>query len=83
MRRITIIDENGIHARPASEIIVAASKYDGNVFIIKSGKKMIVKDVLALMDLALFKGDTIEIIADGKDSDKIESEIENIILNSG
>lgn len=82
MKSVIITDENGLHARPASEIVAATRGYDGEVWIFKSGIKCNAKSVLMLMSLAIVKGDKIEIVAEGEDSDKMESIIENIIKNS-
>lgn len=81
MKRIKITNYLGIHARPASQIVIAAMKHDGNVYLIKSGKKGNAKSVLNILGMGIIAGDTIKIVAEGNDSDKIESEIEQIILN--
>jgi phosphocarrier protein HPr len=82
MKRIKIANKFGIHARPASQIVAAAMKHDGKVYLIKSWKKGDAKSVLNILGMGIVAGDTIKIVAEGNDSDKIESEIEQIILNS-
>ena len=49
----TIKDEQGIHARPAGELVKAASAYPCKVTISKDGKEVDAKRILGVMVLVL------------------------------
>jgi phosphotransferase system HPr (HPr) family protein len=82
MRKITITDKNGLHARPASEIVAASSKHAGDVSISKAGSKVNAKSILKIMSLGIVQGDTIEVTVEGQGNEELENTIEQIILNS-
>lgn len=79
MTTVTIKSKNGLHARPASLIVNAATKYAGEVFIIKDASKINAKSIMNIMAMALMQGDTISIEATGDNPEAIEGELKEII----
>lgn len=65
----TVKEEVGIHARPASQMVVAASAYKSSITIDKNGKKADAKRLLALMSLGVKCGDNIIFNIEGEDED--------------
>lgn len=79
MRKVIIESENGIHARPASEIVNYAQSYDGEIYFIKDDNRYNAKSIMNIMGMGLQKGDAITIEVTGKDSTEIEENLVNII----
>jgi phosphocarrier protein HPr len=66
-KTFTIIEETGIHARPATMIVQAASKFDAEISLNYNGKTVNLKSIMGVMSLGLPHGATIEISAEGND----------------
>ena len=66
-KSITIINELGIHARPAGMIANTSSHFACDIKIIKEGMEVNAKSIMGIMTLAAGKGSVIEVIAKGKD----------------
>jgi phosphotransferase system HPr (HPr) family protein len=64
---VEIINETGLHARPASEFVKLASEQKCCVYIEKEGKKVTAKSILGVLSLAISKGSKINIITEGED----------------
>ena len=64
-----ITDKEGIHARPAGELVKLAKGYTSSVFIVKDGKRADAKKVFGLMGLGVKCGQTIAIEISGEDED--------------
>lgn len=67
----TVINPNGIHARPASIFVSKAKEFQSKITVenIATGKAKDAKSILGVMTLALVKGTEIKLTADGPDED--------------
>ena len=67
----TVINPNGIHARPASIFVNKAKEFQSKITVenMVTGKAKDAKAILGVMTLALVKGTQIKITADGPDED--------------
>lgn len=66
LKKLTVTNASGLHARPASVLAQAAGKCRSNV-IIKVGEKSIVaKSILNIMAAAIKCGTEIELCCDGE-----------------
>jgi phosphocarrier protein len=67
-RRVTIVNELGLHARAAAKFVKLAQTFPGaSVRVAKDGQQVSGSSILGLMMLAAGPGDAIEISADGAD----------------
>ncbi|MGD8428169.1 MAG: HPr family phosphocarrier protein [Balneolaceae bacterium] len=81
-KKVTIKNEAGLHARPASALVKLASKYKSDFYIHMYGYKVNGKSILGVMTLAAEKGAELELELDGPDEqDAIESITE--LIDSG
>ncbi|GFI21856.1 phosphocarrier protein HPr [Lachnospiraceae bacterium] len=64
-----ITDKEGIHARPAGDLVKLAKTYASSVFVIKEGKKADAKKVFGLMGLGVKQGMEITVQVEGDDED--------------
>ncbi len=79
MVEVMINSKNGLHARPASQVVHAATKYAGEVFLITEKGKVNAKSIMNIMGMGLMQGDKIRIQAEGDNPQSIENELKTII----
>ena len=63
----TITDEQGIHARPAGELIKLVKTFSSTVTMEKDGKPADCRKIFAVMGLAAKKGDMVKFSIEGED----------------
>jgi phosphocarrier protein len=66
-KNVTITNKTGIHARPASLFVGAASKFKSNITIENGAKKGNGKSMINILGLCLTAGTNITITAEGED----------------
>lgn len=62
-----ITDAEGIHARPAGELVKKAKEFTAAISILKDGKKADAKKLFGLMGLGVKQGMEITVQAEGED----------------
>lgn len=73
-RDFHIIAETGIHARPATLLVQAASKFGSDVNLEYNGKSVNLKSIMGVMSLGVGKNADVTITAEGDDeSDAIKA----------
>ncbi|MEO6866027.1 MAG: HPr family phosphocarrier protein [Gemmatimonadaceae bacterium] len=68
-RTVTIVNKNGVHARPAAEIVKTAGKFASNVTIVRDDLEVNGKSIMGVMMLAAECGSEITLRATGDDAD--------------
>ncbi len=66
-REVTIKNNVGLHARPATFFIQKANSYKSSVWVEKDDRRVNAKSLLGVLSLGIVKGMTITMIADGID----------------
>ena len=66
-REVTINNNVGLHARPATFFIQKANSYKSSIWVEKDDRKVNAKSLLGVLSLGIVCGTTINIIADGPD----------------
>lgn len=79
---VALINETGLHARPASVFVKEAGKYEADIQIIKDGKKYNAKSIMGILSMGAAKGDKLTISAEGADEKEAVKELIELI-NSG
>lgn len=70
-KQVEIINETGLHARPASDFVMTAKKYESKITICReSGAPVNAKSVVRILAEGLGKGAKIEIAAEGADEEQ-------------
>jgi len=81
-KKITIVNDAGLHARPAAALVKLASKYESDFYIHMYGYKVNGKSILGVMTLAAEQGAELELELDGPDEQEaIKSIVE--LIDSG
>jgi phosphocarrier protein HPr len=68
-RSAQIVNRQGIHARPAAEIVKTASRFKSSIVIIRDDLEVNAKSIMGVMMLAAEHGSSIIIRADGEDTE--------------
>ena len=71
-----ITDEQGIHARPAGELVKLAKTFASEIKIGKNGTMVDSKKIFGIMGLAAKKGDTVEFTFSGDDEEQAYTSVE-------
>ncbi len=68
-RSVQIVNKHGLHARPAAEMVKAASKFKADITISRDDLEVNGKSIMGVMMLAAEFGATITLKATGPDAD--------------
>ena len=68
-QEITVNNEVGLHARPATFFIQKANEFKSGIWVEKEDRRVNAKSLLGVLSLGIVKGTTVTIIADGADED--------------
>ena len=66
-REFHIIAETGIHARPATILVQAASKFSSDITLSYEGKSVNLKSIMGVMSLGVGQNADVTITAEGDD----------------
>lgn len=80
-KKVTIVNEAGLHARPAAALVKTASKFDAEFHIHMYGYRVNGKSILGVMTLAAEQGTELELELDGEDEEKALEAITELITN--
>ena len=80
-RTVRVANENGIHARPAAEIVKAASRFKSDIILARDGLEVNGKSIRGVMMLAAEHGASVLIRATGEDAESAVAEIERLIMS--
>jgi phosphocarrier protein len=73
--KVKIINNAGLHTRPAATIVKLAAKYKSEFFLNKDGLNINGKSIIGVMTLAAEKGSEITLIFNGEDEKEAAAEI--------
>lgn len=81
-KQVEVINKTGIHARPASEFVMAAKKYSCKISIKKENAEPVnAKSMVRILAEGIGKGDMVELCADGEDEEAALTELVTLIEN--
>ena len=78
-KELTIINKNGMHARPAAQFVKLTSTFKSEVWVEKDDEQVNGKSIMGLMMLAAARGEKIKVSVQGPDSDAAMAAIENLV----
>ena len=82
-REFHIIAETGIHARPATLLVQAASKFNSDINLEYNGKSVNLKSIMGVMSLVVGQGADVTITADGDDAKEAIEAIADTMKKEG
>jgi phosphocarrier protein HPr len=78
-RSVQIVNRNGLHARPAAEVVKAAAKFKSEITIVRDDLEVNGKSIMGVMMLAAEFGATLTIRANGPDAQQAVDAIAELI----
>ena len=76
---VLVVDPVGLHARPATVAVNAASKFKSEVKVAYTGKTVNMKSIMGVMSLGIPTQSEITISCDGEDEEEAIKQIEDIL----
>ena len=67
MKEVTVNNQVGLHARPATFFIQKANEFKSSIWVEKDERRVNAKSLLGVLSLGIVKGTAINLIADGPD----------------
>ena len=67
-RNVTIVNPEGLHARPADMVVRAAGQFESTIQIAKGGEAVDCKSILSLLTLGAAQGTELTLSAEGADA---------------
>ena len=80
--KAVIVDQVGLHARPASLLVAVASKFESDVTITTGNKSGNLKSIMNVMALGVKKNDSVTIQATGADEEATIKAIEKTMKDN-
>jgi len=80
---ITIINELGLHARPAAEFVLAAKAFSSQIWLVKGEERFSAASILEVLCANLNCGDTATIEAQGRDAEEAVQRLAELIRGFG
>ncbi|MEA4911558.1 MAG: HPr family phosphocarrier protein [Oscillospiraceae bacterium] len=82
VKDVTVENQVGLHARPATFFIQKANEYKASIWVEKEERRVNAKSLLGVLSLGIVGGTAIRIIADGSDEQQAVDGLVKLI-NSG
>lgn len=80
-REITVKNEVGLHARPATYFIQKANEFKSGIWAEKEERRVNAKSLLGVLSLGIMKDTTVTLIADGSDEKEAVDALAELIEN--
>ena len=80
-RTVQIVNKNGLHARPAAEIVKLAAKFQSEITIAREDLDVNGKSIMGVMMLAAEHGSMIILRAEGPDADQALEALATLVGN--
>lgn len=80
-RTVRIVNKNGLHARPAAEIVKLAAKYKSEITVAKDDLDVNGKSIMGVMMLAAECGSNIIFRAEGPDAEQALDALSALVGN--
>ena len=81
-QEITVNNEVGLHARPATFFIQKANEFKSGIWVEKEERRVNAKSLLGVLSLGIVKGTTITLIADGNDEKEAVQALVELVQNN-
>ena len=82
---VTIINPTGLHARPATEFVTAAKRFQSRIMIKNTAQEtsapVNAKSIIHLLTLGLMQGSVAEITADGEDESAALDALQTLVAS--
>lgn len=78
-KEIVVKLKSGLQARQAALFVQEANRFKSEIFLQKEDKKVNAKSIMGIMSLAVARGTTVSLFADGSDAEQAVEALEQLI----
>ncbi len=78
---VVIVNELGLHARAATQIVQLAAGYDSELFLSKDGREVNGKSIMGVLMLTAARGSRLGLRAVGPDAAELLEAVEDLVAN--
>lgn len=78
-KEVTINNQVGLHARPATFFIQKANEFKSSIWIEREERRVNAKSLLGVLSLGIVKGMAVNIVADGVDENEAIATLSELI----
>ena len=78
-QEVTINNEVGLHARPATFFIQKANEFKSGIWVEKDERRVNATSLLGVLSLGITKGTTITLLADGSDEKEAVAALSELV----
>ncbi len=78
-RTVTIVNRNGLHARPAAEIVKTAARFKSDIVLVRDDLEVNGKSIMGVMMLAAEFGSSLQVRARGPDAEAAVEAIAELV----
>jgi phosphocarrier protein len=82
IKKATITNQVGLHARPATFLIQKANEYNSSIWLEKDERRVNAKSLLGVLSLGVGAGESVSIIGDGSDEDEAVDTLYELITSN-
>jgi|GEM_PF-215186 len=75
-----VIADSGIHARPATQLVNTASKFQSDINLEYNGKTVNLKSIMGVLSLGIAKDSDIKIVANGDDASEAITTLSDMLV---
>ena len=80
-RHVCVLDDMGLHARPAARLAQEAQKFASDIHLVAGGQEVDAKSILDILTLAVGSGTTLTLRARGEDAREAVEHLERLFRN--
>ena len=81
LKDVTVKNQVGLHARPATFFIQKANEFKSGIWVEKEERRVNAKSLLGVLSLGIMKDTTVTLIADGSDEKEAVDALAELIEN--
>ena len=81
-QEVTVNNEVGLHARPATFFIQKANEFKSGIWVEKEDRRVNAKSLLGVLSLGIVKGTPITLIADGSDEKEAVTALVDLVKDN-
>jgi len=79
VRELKVINQLGLHARPAALFVKTASRFESDISVAKDGNSVSGKSIMGLMTLEAGLGSVLTVTAEGMDAEESLNELQHLV----
>jgi len=79
-KEVVVLNEEGLHARPASILVQEASKFSSQITVYKDELEVNAKSIMGVLLLCATKGTNLKFVIKGEDEEAAAARLEELFL---